>query len=337
MSPTDLSELSRPQPPKDRRGELAYWIDRSLAFRFDPSDTLLVSGFWRSGTTWLQEALRDVLFAKTLFEPLCPLTRETKVLHAQHGVDSKSHEFLRLYMPFCGTAKVEGPLREAFLQMLQGTSWGSWVRRFRQGLSESLRPRLVVKVVTAPLCLRAAQNTFGMPVLHVYRDPRAVIASTKKTRWHWLFDHLSLREQLLDIPDGRVEYFGRWRDEILEYDRADPVTRTAVYWSLTEKYLQESYAGFQGRFVCTSYEHLAQGREPIFRETLAKLGLSPWHQHFRVPETDSTTTAVVQRGASVQERVEGWRTFLSPADIAAIESIVTRFGLADRLTAGVNS
>jgi hypothetical protein len=316
---------------------LAYWIDRALSFRFDPSDTLLVSGFWRSGTTWLQEALRDVLHAKTLFEPLCPLTRATQVLHAQHGVDSKSHEFLRLYMPYCGTEKVEGPLHEAFLRMLQGTSRGSWIRRFRKGLAESLRPRLVVKVVTAPLCLRAAQNTFGMPVLHVYRDPRAVIASTKKTRWHWLFDHLSLREQLLEIPDGRVEYFGRWRDEIFEYDRADPVARTAVYWSLTEKYLQESYAGYQGRFVCTSYEQLAQGREPIFRETLAKLGLSPWREHFRVPEADSTTTAVVQRGASVQDRVEGWRTFLSPSDIAAIESIVTRFGLADRLTAGVNS
>jgi hypothetical protein len=192
-------------------------------------------------------------------------------------------------------------------------------------------------VVTAPLCVRAAQNTFGMPVLHVYRDPRAVIASIKKTRWHWLFDHLILREQLLEIPDGRADYFGRWRDEIREYDRADPVSRTAVYWSLTERYLLESYAGYQGRFVCTSYEQLAQGREPIFRETLTRLGLSPWHEQFRVPEADSTTTADVQRGASVEERVEGWRTFLSPSDIAAIESIVTRFGLADRLTAGVNS
>lgn len=337
MSPTDLPEPSRPQPPRDRRGEVAYWIDRTLAFRFDPSSTLLLSGFWRSGTTWLQEALRDVLYAKTLFEPLCPLTQETQLVHAQHGIDRRSHEFLRLYMPYCDAATVEGPLRDAFGHMLRGVSRGSWVRRFRMGLSESLRPRLVVKVVTAPLCLRAAQNTFDMPVLHVYRDPRAVIASTMKTRWHWLFDHLSLKEQLLDIPDGRAQYFERWRDEILEYDRANNVARTAVYWSLTEKYLQESYAGARERFVCASYEQLAQGREPIFRETLAQLGLSPWHDDFRVPEADSTTTAKVQRGASVQDRVEGWRTFLPPSDIAAIESIVTRFGLEDRLTAGMNA
>jgi hypothetical protein len=319
--------------PKDRQGELAYWIDRALAFRFDPSETLLLSGFWRSGTTWLQEALREVLYAKTLFEPLCPLTREAQAIHAYHGVGGRSFEFLRMYMPYCSAEKVEGPLYEAFLRLLRSTSWGSWVRRFRKGLSESFRPRLVVKVVTAQLCLRSAQDTFGMPVLHVYRDPRAVIASVKKTRWSWLFNHLSLREQLLDLPDGRGEYFGRWRDEILAYDRADPVTRIAAYWALTEKYLQESYAGYRGRLVCASYEQLVQGRERIFREVLGKLELRPWQEDFVVPREDSTTTSRAQRGASVNERVEGWKDYLSTSDIAAIDSIVTRFGLADRLAA----
>src|SRR5262245_54727605 len=109
MSTTVTPEAAR-RPPRNRRGDLAYWIDRTLAFRCDPSETLLLSGFWRSGTTWLQEALRDVLYAKTLFEPLCPLTREMHVVHAQHGLDAKSHEFLRLYMPFCARETVDGPL-----------------------------------------------------------------------------------------------------------------------------------------------------------------------------------------------------------------------------------
>jgi hypothetical protein len=33
---------------------------------------VFVSGFWRSGTTWMQELLAKSLHAKTVFEPLLP-------------------------------------------------------------------------------------------------------------------------------------------------------------------------------------------------------------------------------------------------------------------------
>ncbi len=318
---------------KSWKGDLAYFIDRLLASRFDPSDTLVISGFWRSGTTWLEESLREILYAKTLFEPIDALLPDTQALHAHDQVAGKTLEFLRLYMPYCrGPVLSDGhPLAEVFRKSLCATLRGSWARRFRQGLAESFRPRLVVKFVNAQLCLRAAQNTFAMPVLHVYRDPRAVIASIKKTRWHRLFNHLSLREQLLEVPDGRAEYFSQWRDEILEYDRYNPVTRTAAYWALTEKFLQDSYAEAQSRFACISYEKLAQQREKILAVILEKLNLSPWHKSFSLTEKDSTTTSKKQRGASVKERVAGWRNYLSNSDIAVIEAITQHLGFEARL------
>ena len=318
---------------KNRKGDLAYLIDRALAFRFDPSDTLVISGFWRSGTTWLEESLREILYAKTLFEPIDPLLHDTQTLHEHDQVAGKTLEFLRLYMPYCsGSILSSGhPLTKLFRQSLRSELRGAWARRFRQGLAESFRPRLVVKFVNAQLCLRAAQNTFVMPVLHVYRDPRAVVASIKKTRWHGLFDHLSLREQLLETPDGRVEYFGRWRGEILEYDRYNTVTRVAAYWALTEKFLQDSYADEQNRFVCISYEALAQQREKVFATILDKLNLRPWQKNFRVAEKDSTTTSKKQQGASVKERVAGWKNYLSSIDVAVIESITQHLGFAERL------
>jgi hypothetical protein len=317
--------------PRSRRGTFAYYVDRASAFRYQPSETLVVSGFWRSGTTWLEEALRDVLHAKTLFEPLCELAREVEPVHVRAGVAGKSMEFLRLFMPYCGAQSLDGPLHDAFRMSLRSESWGSWLRRFRKDLSESLRPRIVVKFVRAQLCLRAAQNTFGMPVLHVYRDPRAIIASIRKTRWHWLFDHLTLQGQLLDPQDGRAGYFGRWRDEILDYDRQEPVARVAAYWALSEKFLQDSYADHPRRFVCIAYEDLVHGRERIFAETLDRLELRPWRSDFHVSQQDSTTTSQKQRGASVAERVAGWRKVLSSTEVEQIEAIVRRFGFEDRL------
>jgi hypothetical protein len=252
-------------------------------------------------------------------------------VHASAGVDSNSYEFLRLFMPYSRSQTLDGPLREMFERALRSRSWGSWLRRFRKGLPESLKPRLVVKFVRAQLCLRAAQNTFGMPVLHVYRDPRAVIASVRKTRWHWLFDHLSLREQLLEPRDGRAEHFERWRDEILEYDRGDAVARLAAYWALSEAFLRDSYRDEPERFVCVGYEKLVQQREGLFAELLAKLKLQPWRETFAVSERDSTTTSQPQRGVPVGERVAGWKKVLSGAEIGMIESVMQRFGFEDRL------
>jgi hypothetical protein len=174
-----------------------------------------------------------------------------------------------------------------------------------------------------------------MPVLHVYRDPRAVIASIAKTAWHGLFDHLRLREQLLELPDGRADYFGRWRREIDEYDRGTRTMRLAGYWALTERFLGDAYAGHTGRFVCVSYERLIQERERAFAEILQRLGFAPRASDLRVRKTDSATTTRRRRGTSVQDRVTGWATSLSDSDRVTIETIARQVGLEDRLFDGV--
>lgn len=327
-----MREDFAPKLPELPDAEFAYYTDLALAHRYDPAQTLVISGFWRSGTTWLEEALREILNAKTLFEPLCPLAIDCQQVHGHCGVNDRSFEFLRLFLPFCQSPTLDGhPLKTLFARALTGRAAGAWIRRFRKTLDESLRPRLVVKFVRAQLCLRAARNTFRMPVLHIHRDPRAVIASVRKTRWHWLFDHLNLQEQLLDIQDGRAGYFGQWRDAIQEYDRGTPVERIAAYWCLTEKFVQENFADNPQRFFCVSYERLVQERETIFARVLAALGLRPWQEEFSVLYRDSTTTSKRQRGASVKKRVGGWRKSLSLREATQIERVVERFGLADRL------
>lgn len=38
-------------------------------FFIDPTRTLIINGFWRSGTTWLQKCATDILQAQSIFEP----------------------------------------------------------------------------------------------------------------------------------------------------------------------------------------------------------------------------------------------------------------------------
>jgi hypothetical protein len=315
--------------------QLSYHLDRTLSFRVDPRDTLVISGFWRSGTSWLQQALAELLRAKILFEPCDPLVPDTREIHAYSQVSSKSFEFLRLYMPYCDSHTLANhPLHKFFDRALRAETRGGWVRRFRQNVTESFRSRVAVKFVRAQLCLRAAQNTFLMPVLHVYRDPRAIVASIRKTRWYWLFDHLWLHEQLLEPRDGRADFFAYWYEDILRYDREDPIARVTAYWALTEKFVQRCYAEAdpQIRIAFVSYEELCQRREPMLLEILEKLavchiarGVSPGM------DKDSPTTVEQRRGASVDERIAGWKKILTDTEVAQIETIALRFGFADRL------
>ncbi len=47
-------------------------VDAALGLSGLARPVVLVSGFWRSGTTWLQECLVEGLEAKSIFEPLSP-------------------------------------------------------------------------------------------------------------------------------------------------------------------------------------------------------------------------------------------------------------------------
>ncbi len=316
-----------------RRVKVPYYLDCAVAPFIDPGQTLVVSGFWRSGTTWLQQSLASILRAKTVFEPFGVYATTGHRIHSHGQLADRKAPFRDLYMPHCsGRLLAKGPLRDAFRRALQGNIPGRWVRRLRGGVAEALRARIVVKMIRGHLSLWAGQNTFAMPLIHIYRDPRAVVASIRMTAWEKLFDYLFLREQLLDFEDGRADFFGQWRSEILEYDRQGRSARIAAYWALTERYLRD--CGWEeGASVCfVSFEELCLRPETALasiRRDLGKDGLASLP--LDVLSRDSDTTSEQRRNLSPEERVAGWKKILSRSESQMIEEIATRFGFEDRL------
>ena len=76
-------------------------VDWTLARLNVARPVVLVSGFWRSGTTWMQECLAEALAAKTVFEPLSPLDPRRRAMLVARGLP---YDSLQAAMP--------GPLAE---------------------------------------------------------------------------------------------------------------------------------------------------------------------------------------------------------------------------------
>jgi hypothetical protein len=325
-----------PETPwwRRRRGHGSrYLVDVMVSPLVNPRETLVVSGFWRSGTTWLQHALAELRTAKILFEPFHLSVREMDDVFRAAGAPELL-TFRRAFCPYA-PAELNGALAGLVRKSLRSTVRSRWVRNFKQRANDSIswRRRVVVKFVRANLCMRAIANTFDVPIIHLYRDPRAVIASAvyKTDRMWGNYEPFDLAGQLLGVDDGRIAYFGQWSREIRALHEKPFPIQFAAYWVFIERFLADSFADAPGARVCfVQYEQAARHPDTALPGILDRLGLD-----YRLPENNKVfrddSPSTIQRGQTTGERVHGWKKLLSETEINEISALARDFGFADRL------
>ena len=282
----------------------ALAVDRGLAILGVSRSILVVSGFWRSGTTWLQECLAQALGAKTVFEPLSPMEpRRRDAL----GNAFSTEDALQAFVP--------GPDPDpAFWRYLDAATRGKTGSRFslscRRNLRESFRTGIVVKDVRLHRNLRAVHERLGVPIVHIRRHPCAVIASLRAAEWHWSFERVSL----LDWPLPHVE------PELRRECDCDTLSRLAAFWALHER--EAARALHDQAWACEmTYEAMvgAPGRQI---ETVgAKLGLRMVRD--AAMERPSATIDPSAFANVAARRPDFWNSLLGKAEIDRIERIAS--------------
>lgn len=132
----------------DFRREMPKWIDRAIAYLVDPKDTLVITGFWRSGTTWLQDIISDHFRAKSIFEPLEPDVQPISLLERGSPYRCGCKQYMRAHMPFVEeTIPGNSELYALFFDAFRGKVSGKRVRINRSHPLDALRKRVVVKLV----------------------------------------------------------------------------------------------------------------------------------------------------------------------------------------------
>ena len=190
---------------------------------------VFVSGFWRSGTTWLQELLAESLRAKTVFEPLCP---QNPVWHRHlMAMGVAQWDLKEAFIP--GRADANDPMW-TYLDRTFSAAIGSEMSvKCRSAVSELFRRAIIVKDVRLQLNLETIHRRYDVPVVHLRRHPCAVTSSLMSARWPWSFDAVRLPSLLAPLVDDlRDEDLPSIAD--LEPFDGDTVSRIAAFWAITE-------------------------------------------------------------------------------------------------------
>ena len=322
------------QQMRDVGRQVMQYVDHYQADKVNPADTLIITGYWRSGTTWLMTLVSQLITTKTMFEPLHVKVFNSLKAHPYAPIIDPAFpyedNYLQYFMPFAeedfsAYRDLEGFMEKA----LRAEISNPWAQIGRVRVSDAFRTRVTCKLVRGQLSILAMNRLFGAPVMHVHRDPRPVVASITRKDWgHWLYD-MSLRKILLEVPDGRAEYFEQFTDLIDKYDNDDIISRLTVYWVVTEKYVMH-LAETTGVPLILSYETLLEeGGSDLLKQTLREMGVADEFNE----EIDDAPSETTQRSRheAVAKKVPSWKRELDAGTIAKIEKIVTDNNLQDRM------
>jgi hypothetical protein len=311
-------------------------VDWTLGRFLRPEAGMVVTGFWRSGTTFLLEQLTQLWQAKPLFEPFQAELPGYRAILDGLRPPGVAREDADLYlMPYAMDAALAAYIEQALRYRIVDER----VQRSRSNLTAhgrrpagvpdrlmqqwlAARPRVVAKFVRGALLAPALRARFATPVFHIRRQPHSVLASFKTADWSdFQPERIRLRRLLLDVDDGRSAFFAPLASLIDTLDRGDAWQRLIGYWALTEKFV-DAHAE---HYNIVPYEALATGEYDLAGR-LARDGFTvrrPGSTGF-----NSSTTSAHRAHMTPRERVESWRRELSEAEIRQVDDIVARVAAA---------
>jgi hypothetical protein len=283
-----------------RRDRVSASIQLAVDARMAPHvhTAVLISGFFRSGTTWLQQFVAQALGAKTVFEPMSPPTG-----HRWPHQVADDMQALQSYLPL-GPEDLDDHARAVLLDASRGFGRSAFSLKARARKRRALRRTVVVKHVRAGVILPDLLAWRPMPTLCIRRHPAAVYRSLCRVRWRWSYDRVRYRDTFARSPDSPA------RDLLLAHD-TDGLERFAAAWALSERGAQQVVD--DGRALLVRYEEAVARPRAVF-DALSALGLPIVDPR---PFTADSATTKGARGR------EAWRQDLSEADLRRLETVTT--------------
>jgi hypothetical protein len=292
---------------------LSYVIDRTLGLFPSRKPHVLVTGFWRSGTTWLQEALAEALHAKTIFEPCSP--QAFPPFNCPARFPERDNASREAHIPLSFATFDRRDLK--FLDgVFSGYCYPNFTFECRTSMSEAFRRRAVIKLVRAPFLITELLQRYDVRAVHITRHPCAAVESLLRVKWGWSFEQVKFRN-ILPSPEAAPSNLAPDLAILMRYDDRPAFERIAAYWAFTEMNVARTD---HGRLARIAYEALVKRSTELFPRLIEFVGGSRNPQDF---ERASTQTAVDRREIARLERTDSWRRSLDSRTCKRIRDVVS--------------
>lgn len=315
-----------------------------LCSRFkDPKENIVINGFWRSGTTWLLEAICELSKKHGIFEPFEGTNIHMYPYYRSLNVDTSSLKFRNALFPFAsqfpsGNTALDCILNNSMTGFLPNSF--NLLRNNPNFFRRFINRGLVIKFTRGALLIKPVSEYYKCNIFHIYRDPRSVISSifcTKKSWGRGSFIDLDLNKLLIEVNDGRskeLESELRIYKENIDLLKNDPVLKVAMYYAITEHYVQRISNNYNQHINILRYEEVASCPQK-FKE----LVVLPLNKEIDDSDIDdcfwrssSTNNAPILK--EKKERFYGWKNTLSKPQSNSIADIMDCFDLGNRLFVG---
>lgn len=313
-------------------------LDNFQDYNKRPLDnSLIISGFWRSGTTISQDIFSEVLKAKPYFEPFEPgLPGQARYVFdfaRCHGLDYNDRPFVALLMPHVkersnGTS--DGLWQYLDSIVLGGFSHAGLLRN-RKTLLEGLRRNKCVKFVRAHFILKALWERYNIPIVHIRRHPFSVVASLVKVK-HWNqngFEAIDIHKLLqlnLSTTDSSSFLF-----ESLNKLPADlnKIQKISAYWCVAEIVAERAIKSIQNGAKIVQFESLMSLQRNGVDDILNSLDLRANGNLSTLHFTKMSKTSHADLNKKYNPHT-AYKKILEPADIVSIADMCEHFGIEVR-------
>lgn len=259
---------------------------------------VVVVGSARSGTSWLSELMAQPFRYRMLFEP----DQETRT--------KRGHLLCDRWLRSPTDSKEAYTYLKAIFKNLVDCDWiaQNSNRKWKRHLWPFVPKKYIIKFVRCNLSAPFIHNEFGIPVIHLIRNPYDVIRSQQQVRFPWLYDlsYFAEQEKLVTLIKDKFSY------DITQFETLTDVEKLALRWCIENVIPLEVLEPYSGKAEVVRYEALSNNIQ-LFSDLCAAFGLEPvanLERHFKQPSSKTHPESVfLQKGSdtnklSTAERIQ---------------------------------
>lgn len=303
-------------------GSWRQFPQQRQAFRdIPPGPPILVTGAYRSGTTWVGSMLAPP-GVWHLHEPFNPLKGLWSENFSYLPADQPTAPVDTLIADLLGGRLIRADQRP----LLRGVSTAQATTPARLGLYPTPPQRVLIKDPIACLMSAYLCRRFDFQTLVIFRHPAGFVSSLKKLGWDTAWQ---LRE-FLDRPRLMADWLEPYRSLIKTHSVTSDIRSAAVLHGCLNRILWE-FVQTNPSMEALLFEQLCDNPLETFQSLYARLGLPYGEaaaQRHRVltseiiGKTEYRPHEIVRDSRAMSTR---WQSLLSPSEVATIRQIWQQF------------